>query len=105
MLDVSLTHVRTSSPEESMTPDEFRSAALSFPETIESAHMNHPDFRVDGKIFATLEPDEGWGMANLNAEQQAWFLTTNPRHSSPQPVRGAFAERPSSRSLTPRNRR
>ena len=32
--------------------------ALSFAETEERAHMNHPDFRVRGKIFATVPPDE-----------------------------------------------
>ena len=37
-----------------MTVNEFRKLALSFPEAIESAHMHHPDFRVGGKIFATL---------------------------------------------------
>ena len=39
-----------------MTVDEFRSLALSFPEAVESAHQDHPDFRVRGKIFATLGP-------------------------------------------------
>jgi hypothetical protein len=34
--------------------DDFRRIAMSFPEAMESAHMNHPDFRVGGKIFATL---------------------------------------------------
>lgn len=37
-----------------MTPNEFRELALSFAEVIESAHMHHPDFRVGGRIFATL---------------------------------------------------
>ncbi len=45
-----------------MTPNEFRELALSFPEAIESAHMHHPDFRVGGRIFATLGyPDAGLG--------------------------------------------
>ncbi|MSR57054.1 MAG: MmcQ/YjbR family DNA-binding protein [Planctomycetaceae bacterium] len=56
-----------------MTAGEFRSLALGFPETIESAHMNHPDFRVGGKIFATLGPDETWGMVKLTPAQQASF--------------------------------
>jgi hypothetical protein len=43
---------------ESMTAAKFRSLALSLPEISESAHMGHPDFRVGGKIFATLGPDE-----------------------------------------------
>jgi hypothetical protein len=35
-----------------MTANEFREFALSLPETEEQQHMNHPDFRVAGKIFA-----------------------------------------------------
>jgi hypothetical protein len=46
-----------------MTADEFRSLALSFPETVEAANMNHPDFRVRGKMFATLGPEGDWGIA------------------------------------------
>src|SRR4051812_30965470 len=57
-----------------MTPDEFREIALSFPETEERSHMNHPDFRVRGKIFATLGPDLTWGMAKLTPEQQQEFM-------------------------------
>jgi hypothetical protein len=45
-----------------MTARDFREIALSFPEAIESAHMSHPDFRVGGRIFATLGYlDEEWG--------------------------------------------
>ena len=35
-----------------MSPDTFRRIALSLPETSESAHIAHPDFRVRDKIFA-----------------------------------------------------
>ena len=55
-----------------MTAAEFRRIALSFPETAESSHMHHPDFRVAGKIFATLGyPERGWGMVKLFPDQQA----------------------------------
>ena len=74
-----------------MTADEFRSLALSFPEATESAHMGHPDFRVRGKIFATLVPDEAWGMAKLTPEQQALFVRTEPGVF--QPVNGAWGRR------------
>jgi len=37
-----------------MTANEFRRLALALPEAEERAHMDHPDFRVGGKIFATL---------------------------------------------------
>jgi hypothetical protein len=59
-----------------MTAQEFRELALSLPEATESAHMGHPDFRVRGKIFATLGPGEAWGMVKLTPEQQALFVRT-----------------------------
>ena len=62
-----------------MTPNQFRELALSFPEAIESAHMRHPDFRVGGKIFATLGyPDEDSAMVKLSADNQKEFVRTSP---------------------------
>ena len=62
-----------------MTPNEFRELALSFPEVIESAHMHHPDFRVGGKIFATLGyPDNDSAMVKLSADDQKEFVRTSP---------------------------
>ena len=53
--------------------------ALSLPETSESAHMGHPDFRVRGRIFATLGyPDEGPGVVKLTPEQQRSFVRAKP---------------------------
>jgi hypothetical protein len=40
--------------------------------------MNHSDFRVRGKIFATLGPEETWGMAKLTPAQQQDFLRFEP---------------------------
>ena len=57
-----------------MTGDEFRELALSLFGTVEMAHMGHPDFRVRGKIFATLDKDEVRGMVKLTPEQQAGFV-------------------------------
>jgi hypothetical protein len=62
-----------------MTSDEFRKIALSFPDTEERSHMKHPDFRVGGKIFATLgHPDGEWGMVSLSPEEQHNYLTAAP---------------------------
>ena len=75
-----------------MTAEEFRRAALSFPEAVESAHMDHPDFRVRGKIFATLGyPDDQHGMISLPPEQQAQFVESNPHAFSP--VKGFWGRR------------
>jgi hypothetical protein len=74
-----------------MTANEFRSLALSFPETAEAEHMNHPDFRVCGKIFATLWPNDDWGMVKLAPEQQSVFVQSEPAVF--QPVKGAWGRR------------
>ena len=57
-----------------MTANDFRKLALSHPETEERQHMDHPDFRVAGKIFATLGyPDKTRGMVKLSPEDQHYF--------------------------------
>ena len=62
-----------------MTAAEFRRIALSLPETAESSHMHHPDFRVAGKIFATLGyPEKGWGMVKLFPDQQEELVKSAP---------------------------
>ena len=62
-----------------MTLAEFRNIALSLPEAIESSHMDHPDFRVRKKIFATLgHPDKTCGMVKLSPQQQAEFVSDHP---------------------------
>jgi hypothetical protein len=62
-----------------MTPDAFRKLALGFPESYESSHIGHPDFRVGKKVFATLEyPDVTFGMVKLTPEQQAAVVRAHP---------------------------
>ena len=74
-----------------MTANEFRQMALALPGTIESAHMNHPDFRVEGKIFASLGyPDAEWGMVKLTPAQQRAFMK---KSSGFRPCNGAWGER------------
>jgi len=69
-----------------VTPAQFRRIALSLPEAVEGAHMGHADFRVGGKIFATLGyPDRAWGMVNLTADQQALLVETTPEVFTPVP--------------------
>ena len=67
-----------------MTIDEFRKIALEVPMSVERSHMNHPDFRVAGKIFASLGvPDESWGMVKLTLEQQRTFIEKAPEVFKP----------------------
>jgi hypothetical protein len=72
-----------------MTADDFRNLALSFPETVESAHMHHPDFRVRGKIFATLGyPDQNSAVVRLTPDEQRDLVHSDPNVF--QSVKGAW---------------
>ncbi len=67
-----------------MTIDQFRKVALEIPKAVEQSHMNHPDFRVAGKIFASLGvPHEDWGMVKLTPEQQRTFIQRGPEVFKP----------------------
>jgi hypothetical protein len=62
-----------------MTASDFRKIALSLAETEERSHMDHPDFRVAGKIFATLGyPDKSRAMVKLSPEDQHNFTKDYP---------------------------
>jgi hypothetical protein len=75
-----------------MTPAAFRKIALSLPETEERQHMNHPDFRVAGKIFATLGyPDKPRAMVKLSPEDQHNFSKDYP--DAFIPVKGTWGRR------------
>jgi hypothetical protein len=66
-----------------LTPDDFRRIALEMADAIESAHMGHPDFRANGRIFATLYPDGERGMVKLTPEQQRTFMRRHAAIFSP----------------------
>src|SRR5271154_4324684 len=62
-----------------MKASDFRRIALSFEGAEESSHMGAPDFRVGGRIFATLaSQSEGYGNLMLTPEQQAAFVAEMP---------------------------
>jgi hypothetical protein len=62
-----------------MTPNGFRRIALGLDGAIESAHHGHPDFRVGGRIFATLgHPDRKCGMVSLTPDQQRTWTREYP---------------------------
>ena len=67
-----------------MTDQAFRRMALGLTEAVESAHMGHPDFRVNGRIFATLQPARNCGMVILTPEQQQRMLRDAPAIFSPE---------------------
>ena len=75
-----------------MTPEMFRKLALKLPEACEGEHMNHADFRVDGKIFATLGyPTVEFAVILLSPAAQASFVRADPATFSP--VKGGWGQR------------
>jgi hypothetical protein len=74
------------------TPSDFRRIALGLPQTEERRHMNHPDFRVSGKIFATLAyPNKQFAMVKLTPIQQEDFTKAHP--AAFRPVNGAWGRK------------
>lgn len=62
-----------------MTVAGFRRIALGLKGAVEHAHHGHPDFRVGGRIFATLGyPDTKHGMVALTPEQQRTWVDGHP---------------------------
>jgi len=69
-----------------MNAEDFRRIALSFEGAEEGSHMGVPDFRVRGRIFATLaSQDQGYGNLMLTPEQQADFVRELPEIFLPIP--------------------
>jgi hypothetical protein len=62
-----------------MTDTDFRRIALGMDGAVESEHMNHPDFRANGRIFATIHQDRQFGMIKLTPEQQQECMLANPK--------------------------
>ena len=62
-----------------MTVADFRRLALSLPGAEEGSHMGSADFRVGGRIFATLAAQkQGYGNLMLSPELQADFVAEAP---------------------------
>src|SRR5438128_9718666 len=62
-----------------MDAADFRRIALSLPGAEEGSHMGSPDFRVGGRIFATLaSQNQGYGNLMLTPKQQAELVAEQP---------------------------
>jgi len=61
-----------------VTEAQFRKLALAVPGAEEREHMGHPDFRVHGRIFATLQPAKKQAMVKISLEQQAHLVDAEP---------------------------
>jgi hypothetical protein len=74
-----------------MNASDFRRIALSFEGAEASSHMGAPDFRVGGRIFATLASEsQGYGNLMLTPEQQAAFVGEQPEIFLP--IHGGWGE-------------
>ena len=80
-----------------MKARDFRRLALELPEATEGSHHDHPDFRVGGKVFATLGPDGSWGMVQLTPEEQRERVRTEPAVFEPVP--GGWGRRGATRVI------
>jgi hypothetical protein len=67
-----------------MKAADFRKLALALPEASEGSHMGHADFRVGGKIFATLGcPDANFGMVTVSPQEQDLLVRQHPNAFAP----------------------
>ena len=66
-----------------MTEDDFRDVLLALEGVEEGAHMGHPDFRLQGRIFASLMADGVRANVKLAPEEQAAFVDESPRTFTP----------------------
>jgi hypothetical protein len=60
------------------TTEQARRIFLEQPQAEEKSHMGHPDFRVGGKIFATLQPAKKVAVVMLSSADQAAAMQMNP---------------------------
>jgi hypothetical protein len=81
-----------------MSVSDFRRLALSMPDATEASHFGNPDFRVGGRIFATLSLErDGYGVLLLTPEQQTGMVEDEPAVFSPVP--GGWGRNGSTRVL------
>jgi hypothetical protein len=68
-----------------MTADDFRELALAMEGSVEGAHMKHPDFRANGRIFASIMPGETTGSVKLTPDEQRVLLKSHAATFAPAP--------------------
>jgi hypothetical protein len=67
-----------------MRENDFRRIALGMEGAVEGAHMGHPDFRVNNRIFATLHHDREFAMVTLTPDEQEQFMRAHPDAFAPE---------------------
>jgi hypothetical protein len=68
-----------------MTADDFRALVLAHDGAVEGAHMGHPDFRANGRVFASLHSQDRFGMVKIDPAEQAVLLKEYPESFTPSP--------------------
>ncbi|HEY7500003.1 MAG TPA: hypothetical protein VH740_15895 [Vicinamibacterales bacterium] len=66
-----------------MTADDFRRLALDMQGVVERAHMGHPDFRANGRIFASIHSNDRFGMVALEPAEQRELMKAHPKLFEP----------------------
>jgi hypothetical protein len=66
-----------------MTADDFREMVLAMEGATERSHMGHPDFRANGRIFASLHSGDRMGMVKLTPEEQRACVRDAPETFEP----------------------
>ena len=66
-----------------MRERDFRRIALGMEGAVEGAHMGHPDFRVNNRIFVTLQHDREFAGLMLTPDQQTDFIRDHPGAFTP----------------------
>jgi hypothetical protein len=61
-----------------MTVDQFRELALGLQGAVEQSHMGHPDFRANGRIFASIHSNDRFGMVKLEPDEQRALMKAHP---------------------------
>jgi hypothetical protein len=75
-----------------MTPQQFRRLALALSGAVEGAHMGHADFRMNGKVLASLgHPGPGFGVVIVSPTDQAVLVAAQPEVFAP--ANGAWGAR------------
>ncbi|MBN9236858.1 MULTISPECIES: MmcQ/YjbR family DNA-binding protein [Phyllobacteriaceae] len=74
-----------------LTEERFCKLALGFPEAVQSGHFDVTDFRVRGKIFATLRPKDGRAVVKLSPDEQRLLMETAAGQFEPIP--GSWGQR------------
>jgi hypothetical protein len=74
-----------------MTQAEFHKLALGFPESRQGSHFDVTDFRVKGKIFATLREGDGRAVLKLSPDEQQLLMATSPGMF--EPMEGTWGQK------------